>query len=239
MMEALPRGTRSGVKRSLRILWAGMSVLILMGGCTVGPNYRRPEVGPVPQTYSRIPDGWKTAEPQAHRPKGPWWEIFQDSELNRLEAEAMAANQNLKAASARFAQARAVADAARSGLFPRLGVSFQAVEQHDSENRPVGGRRGQTYDVFTVPFDLSYEVDLWGRVRRSMESASAQAEAFADDAEAAKLSIQAEVAADYFTIRTLDAEKALLLSTIEVYAKSLALVRNRRAGGVAFDLDVA
>ncbi|MEJ5365295.1 MAG: efflux transporter outer membrane subunit [Desulfosoma sp.] len=239
MKSLVEGGERSRAKRFLGIFWAGLSAVILMGGCTVGPNYRRPEATAVPQAYSRIPEGWKMAEPQAHLPKGRWWEIFGDSELNRLENQAQAANQNLKAAYARFAQARAVADAARSGLFPRLGASFQALEQHDSENRPVGGKRGQTYDVFTVPFDLSYEVDLWGRVRRSAESASAQAEAFADDAEAVKLSIQAEAAADYFTIRTLDADRALLLSTIDVYQKSLELVRNRRSGGVASDLDVA
>jgi outer membrane protein, multidrug efflux system len=98
---------------------------------------------------------------------------------------------------------------------------------------------GQTYDSFTVPFDLGYEIDLWGRIRRMVESATAQAEALADDVESVRLAIQAEVAADYLAIRTLDAERVLILSGIDVYRKSLELIRNRRAGGMVPDLDVA
>jgi multidrug efflux system outer membrane protein len=214
-------------------------VVMVISGCTVGPNYQRPEVTTIPAAYTGVSDEWKVAAPQAHLPKGNWWEIFDDPELSRLESEATEANQDLKAAYARFNQARAVADVARSGLFPRLGVSFQAVEQHDSENRVVGGKPGRTYDTFTLPFDLSYELDLWGRVRRLVESATAQAQAVAEDVESVKLAVQAEVAADYFAIRSLDADKALLLSSIEVYRKSLELVRNRRAGGMVSDLDVA
>ena len=211
----------------------------LLNSCAVGPDYLRPEATTIPAAYTGVPDGWKIAAPQAHLPRGNWWEIFGDTELNRLEAEAIEANQDLKAAYARFNQARAVADVARSGLFPRLSASFQAVEQHDSENRVVGGKPGQTYDTFTVPFDLSYELDLWGRVRRTVEAAKAQIQASADDVESVRLAIQAEVAADFFTIRALDADKALLLESIEAYRKSLALVRNRRAGGMVSDLDVA
>jgi multidrug efflux system outer membrane protein len=212
---------------------------MLVSGCAVGPNYKRPEATAVPPAYTGVSDEWKIAVPQAHLPKGNWWEIFGVPELNRLEAEAAEANQDLKAAYARFQQARAVADVARSGLFPRLGASFLPVEQRDSENRPVGGKPGKTYDTFYVPFDLSYELDLWGRVRRTVESATAQVQAGADDVESVRLAIQAEVAADYLTIRALDADNALLLSSIEVYRKSLALVRNRRAGGMVSDLDVA
>jgi multidrug efflux system outer membrane protein len=216
-----------------------MLIAMAMSGCTVGPKYQRPEATTIPSAYTGVSDEWKIAVPQAHLPKGKWWEIFGDPELSRLETEAAEANQDLTAAYARFNQARAVADVARSGLFPRLSASFQPVEQLDSENRPVGGKPGQTYDTFTLPFDLSYEVDLWGRVRRSVESAKAQVQAAADDVESVRLALQAEVAADYFTIRALDADKALLLSSIEVYRKSLALVRNRRAGGMVSDLDVA
>ncbi len=214
-------------------------ISIMMNGCLVGPNYQRPEATTIPAAYTGVSEEWKVAVPQAHLPKGNWWEIFGDPELNRLEADAAEANQDLKAAYARFNQARAFADVSRSGLFPRLGVSFQPVEQHDSENRPVGGKPGKTYDTYTVPFDLSYEFDLWGRVRRAVESAKAQVQAVADDVESARLAIQAEVAADYFTIRSLDAEKILLLSSIAVYRKSLELFRNRRAGGMVSDLDVA
>ena len=229
------------IMKSCRILafQAILVIAMVMSGCTVGPNYQRPEATTIPAAYTGISDEWKVAAPQAHLPKGNWWEIFDDPELSLLETEATEANQDLKAAYARFNQARAVADVARSGLFPRLGGSFQLVEQRDSENRVVGGKPGKTYDTFTVPFDLSYEFDLWGRVRRTVESATAQVEAVADDVESVRLAIQAEVAADYLTIRALDADKALLLSSIEVYRKSLALVRNRRAGGMVSDLDVA
>ena len=216
-----------------------MLIAIVVGGCAVGPDYVRPEATTIPPAYTGVSDEWKIAVPQAHLPKGNWWEIFGDPELSRLETEAAEANQDLKAAYARFQQARALADVAQSGLFPRVGASFLPLEQYDSENRPVGGKPGQTYDTFTLSFDLSYEFDLWGRVRRIVESSKAQVQAAADDGESVKLAIQAEVAADYLTIRALDADKALLLSSIEVYRKSLALVRNRRAGGMVSDLDVA
>ena len=216
-----------------------VAIIMVLGGCAVGPDYVRPEATTIPPAYTGVSDEWKIAVPRAHVPKGNWWEIFGDQELNRLEAEAQEANQDLKAAYARFNQARAAADIARSGLFPKLAVSFQPVEQHDSENRPVGGRPGQTYDTFTIPFDLSYEFDVWGRVRRAFESAKAQTQASADDVESVRLAMQAEVAADYFAIRALDADKALLLSSIVVFRKSLDLVRNRRAGGMVSDLDVA
>jgi len=234
-------GSRSLLGTFLPKTWwiIALMWLAVLSGCAVGPTYQRPEVTSIPEAYTGPSGEWKIAVPQAHLPRGNWWEIFGDLELDQLEADAAAANQDLKAAAARFEQARAVADVARSGLFPRLGGSFFPLRQRDSENRPAGGKPGDTYDSFTVPFDLSYEIDLWGRVRRAVESATAQKEASADDVESVRLAIQAEVAADYFSVRALDADKALLLSSIEVYRKSLGLVRNRRAGGMVSDLDVA
>jgi len=212
---------------------------LVLSSCAVGPNYQRPEATTIPAAYTGVSEEWKMATPQAHMPKGSWWEMYGDPELNRLEIDAESANQDLKAATARFEQARAVADVARSGFFPRLGVSFLPVRQADSENRPTGGKPGRTYGTYTVPFDLSYEIDLWGRVRRTFESVSAQSEASADDVESARLAIHAEVAADYFALRALDSEMALLIESIQVYRKSLELTRNRRAGGMVSDLDVA
>ena len=227
--------------RRMSVFAALITVVVLMalGGCAVGPDYVRPDATAIPTAYTGVSDEWKIAVPQAHLSKGNWWEIFGDQELNRLEAEAAEANQDLKAAYARFNQARAVVDVARSAFFPRLSASFLPMEQRDSDNRPVGGRPGQIYDTFTVPFDLSYEFDLWGRVRRTVESATAQMQASADDVESVRLAIQAEVAADYFAIRALDSDKALLLSSIKIFRKSFELVRNRRAGGMVSDLDVA
>lgn len=213
--------------------------LMLLSGCAVGPDYQRPEATIIPDAFVGTGNDWKIATPKAHIPRGNWWEIFGDPELNQLETDAMAANQDLKVAVSRFAQARAVANVAESALFPRLGVSVQQVDQRDSKHRPVGGRPDQTYDTLTVPFDFSYEIDLWGRVKRLVEAATAQAQASADDVESIKLALQAEVAANFITLRTLDADKALVLSSIDVYRKSLELVRNRRAGGMISDLDVA
>ena len=218
-----------------------LSALVFMAiaGCAVGPDYLRPETTTVPETYAGPSGEWKIAAPQAHLPKGNWWEVFSDADLNQLEADAAAANQDLKAAVARFDQARAVIDVAKSGFFPRLGVSLQPLAQRDSKNRSVGGKPGKTYETYTVPFDVSYEIDLWGRLRRTAEAATAQAQASADDMESVQLAMQAEVAADYVSLRALDADKALLLSSIEASSESLALVYNRRAGGMVSDLDVA
>ncbi len=215
-----------------------------IAGCAVGPNYVRPEATEVPANYQVISGEWKVATPSAKLPKGKWWEIFGDSVLNRLEEDALDANQNLTVAAARFDQARSQANVAFSGLFPNIGVGAAATRQHDSQNRPnsnTGKAFGSsyTYNNFSVPFYLNWELDLWGRVRRQVEAARANVEASADELESVKLEITSEVAADYFTIRAFDADRQLLDSTIQVYRKALQLVRNRRAGGIASDLDVA
>jgi multidrug efflux system outer membrane protein len=214
---------------------------LLPAGCAVGPNYTRPSA-PVPPAYAGDTNGWKVAKPRANLPRGNWWEIFGDSDLNRLETDAASSNQELKAAAAVFEQARAFVDVNRSGWFPHVSFAPSLTRERDSANRPINGiSNGQpdTYNTFTVPLDAGYEVDLWGSVRRSVESAHTGAEASADDVETVRLTIQAEVAADFFTLHALDAEIALLRSNVEVFQKSLELTRNRREGGVATDLDVA
>ncbi|MGC8988763.1 MAG: efflux transporter outer membrane subunit [Verrucomicrobiia bacterium] len=220
------------------------ATLALLAGCAVGPDYRRPvAVETMPVSYAGATNEWKLAAPAAHLLKGAWWEVFGDAELNRIEARAAEANQQLQAAVARFEQARAAADVARSGLFPHIGVGFSAARQRDSANRPLpttGEAAGKSfnYDNFVLPFDLSYELDLWGRVRRQIESARAAARADAADLEAVRLVVAAEVAADYFALRALDAEIAAVRASIEAYGKALDLTRDRRAGGLASDLDV-
>ncbi|MBN2505199.1 MAG: efflux transporter outer membrane subunit [Verrucomicrobia bacterium] len=225
--------------------WLVPPALALLTGCAVGPDYTRPvAVTAMPDTFRGATQDWKIATPQAHLPKGAWWEVFEDPALNRLESQAAEANQELKAAAARFAQARAAVDVARSGLFPHMGVGFTATRQRASANRPNNQTGeavgiGPTYNTFVLPFDLSYEADLWGRVRREVESTRAKAQANAADLEGVRLAIAAEVAADYFALRALDAEIAALGSTIEANRRSLELTRNRRAGGLVSDLDVA
>src|SRR6266436_6156551 len=228
--------------------------LALLTGCAVGPDYKRPDATTIPAAYtgatnvvatdSGATNGWKVAEPQAQIPKGDWWEIFGDAELNKLENQASASNQQLKVAVARLTEARAQMDITRAGLFPNISLSGSYTRQRSSPNAPLSttgaaSGTGATYNDFLVPLSLGYEVDLWGRVRRSVESSRAQAQASADDLETIKLMIQAEVAVDYFTLRALDAQKAVLNSSIEVFTKSLELTRNLRAGGAVSDLDVA
>ena len=191
---------------------------------------------------------WKIAEPRASTPKGNWWEMFGDADLNRLETNAVVANQQLKAAVAAFDQARALTSVARAGYYPHLAFAPSATRQENSRNEPANAQPlshtitkgfNFSYNDFVAPIDLNYEVDLWGRVRRTVEAARSQQQASADDLENIKLGIEAEVATDYFTLRSLDAQMALLRSDIEVFQKSLDLTKDRRAGGVATDLDVA
>jgi len=240
----------------LRLSGLGLvcAVVVLLTGCMVGPDYKRPEATTIPAVYAGVTNaglmniaannGWKVAEPQAQIPKGNWWGIFHDPELNELESQASAANQQLKVAVARLAEARAQMDVTRAGLFPSISASGSFVRQRTSANAPsstTGQAPGKsaTFNDFTIPLSLSYELDLWGRVRRGVESARAQVQASADDLETVKLMIQGEVAVDYFTLRALDAQKAVLHSSVAVFTKSLLLTRNLRAGGAVSDLDVA
>ena len=230
-----------------------IALAIGLTGCAVGPNYHRPTAlqnQPLPKTFS---DGnptnrtiWKIAEPSANLPRGKWWQLFNDSELNRLETRALTNNQNLVAAAARFEQARALAAAARSEFFPQLTAggtpNGDVTRQRTSVNEPQNGQAAgtaYTYDTFTAPIYLGWEIDLWGRVRRQSQAAHARFIASADDLESAKLDVAAEVADDYFSLRTLDDEYTLIANTIEAYRRSLELTQNRRRGGIVSDLDVA
>jgi multidrug efflux system outer membrane protein len=217
-------------------------------GCAVGPDYKRPEATTISGAYTVATidtnSGWKVAEPQGQLPKGNWWEMFGDPELNDLESQAANANQNLKAAVARFDEARAEMDITRAGLFPSVNLSGSAIRERNSPNTPsvtTGQPIGvaNTYNSFTLPLNFSYEVDLWGRVRRSVESARALTQASADDLATVKLDIQAEVAMDYFGLRALDTELAVLRSSIRVFSRSLDLIISQRQGGIATDLEVA
>ena len=221
-----------------------LAALAFLAGCRVGPDYKRPEATFIPAAYAEASNGWKIAEPRGQLPRDNWWEMFGDPELNALEVQAVAANQQLKEAVERFAEARATVDVARAGLFPNISVSGSYTRERVSPNTPsitTGQAIGHasTFNDFTVPLDLQYELDVWGRVRRSVESARAQLKATADDVETIKLAIEAEVAADYFTLRALDSELAVLRSSVQVFSKSFELTTNRFEGGIANILEVA
>ena len=171
-------------------------------------------------------------------PKGNWWEIFGDAGLNEQEAQAVRANQELKAAVARVDQARATARVARSELLPSLNLDPGFNRQRYSPNQ-VPGFGGLTADTFRAPLDLSYEVDLWGRVRRSFQSARADAQASLAAFYNVLLTLQADVAQNYFALRALDAEIATVTGTVDLRKEQVRLVRSRFEGGIGSELDVA
>jgi len=211
--------------------------MALFAGCAVGPNYKRP-AAEVPATYKEA-GNWKPAQPDEQNLGGNWWEMFHDPQLNALEEQVNVSNQNLKAAEAQYTQARALVRYNRADYFPTLSGGASATRNKISNNRPPSLiTNGATYNDFQIPFELSYEVDVWGRVRRNVESYRDQAQASAADLATVNLSMHAQVALDYFQARTLDAEEQLLNSTVTQYQQALELIESRFTGGLASDLEV-
>jgi NodT family efflux transporter outer membrane factor (OMF) lipoprotein len=211
--------------------------MLLVAGCTVGPNYRRP-AAEVPATYKEI-GNWKQAQPNDQNIGGNWWEMFQDPQLNALELQVNVSNQNLKAAAAQYTQARALVRYHRADYFPTIDGGATATRNRISNNRPASVvANGITYNDYQIPLELSYEVDAWGRVRRTVESYREQAQASAADLATVNLSIHAQLALDYFQARTLDAEEQLLNSTVTQYQQALDLIESRNSGGIASEVEV-
>jgi len=208
------------------------------GPLTVGPDYKRP-TNDVPTVYKAAELGvWKEGRPLDNVPKGNWWEIFGDADLDQLESQAVKSNQQLKAAVARVDQARAVARVARSELLPALNANPTWTRQRFSPNQePSFGPL--TANTFSAPLDLSYEIDLWGRVRRSFQSARAEAQASFAAFYNVLLTLQADVAQNYFALRALDAEIATVTGTVNLRKEQVRLVRSRFEGGIGGELDVA
>jgi NodT family efflux transporter outer membrane factor (OMF) lipoprotein len=218
---------------------AAMIAAAWAAGCTVGPNYVKPKAD-VPAAYVETPANWKQAQPSDAIEKGKWWEIYQDAPLNGLEEQVNVSNQSLKAAQAQFAEARAALRITRSQRYPTLNGYAGASHDRVSGNRPLfNSTLNQEYNDFTLPIDVSYEVDLWGRVRRVVESSRSEAQASAADLANVSLSLHAELATDYFQLRGLDAQKKLLDDTVQSFEKALELTQNRFQGGLASSVDVA
>src|ERR1700678_363033 len=225
-------------------LW--LLAAIALAGCSVGPNYVRPEA-PLTAAYKEPPPEiskdagvWKPAHPSDQLLDAKWWELFGDDRLNALEQRVAVANQDLKAADARFREARALVGYARAAEFPTLGVGGAVGALRDSPNQPyfplpISHATGDSQ----LPLDLSYEVDLWGRIRRSVVAAGAQAQASAADLGTVKLTLHAELAIDYFELRSADAQQRLLDETVRVFSDSLELTRARLEGGASPESDVA
>jgi NodT family efflux transporter outer membrane factor (OMF) lipoprotein len=224
------------MKRAACILIAFL--VVVMTGCMVGPKYARPSVPTAPADTFKEVDGWKTAQPSEQVQRGPWWEMFGDPQLNALEDQLTASNQDLKVAQARFQQARAQVRFNRAALYPTISTAPGISSIRDSGNQPYLPATSTTGE-FILPFDLSYEVDVWGRVRRTVAASREEAQATAADLQTVSLSLHAELAYDYFELRSADAQKQLLDGTVKAYQESLQLTTNRFDGGAAPKSDVA
>jgi len=211
--------------------------LLLCTGCTIGPKYTRPTVPQAP-SYKELAgnDQWKMASPSDQLLKGKWWEIFGDPVLNSLEEMVSINNQNVKQAEAQFRVARALVLGNRANYYPVIGVNPSVTQSDAGKN---GGRgSGGTSQSFSIPGAVSWEPDLWGRVRLAVESATANAQVSSADLENARLSAQALLATDYFIIAGNDMQQVILQDTIEAYTKNLQLTINRYNGGVASKSDI-
>jgi len=235
--------------RSLR--WLPLSLVLAgVSGCVVGPNYVRPAVV-APDAFKES-QGWKVARPGDDTLRGAWWEAFGDSTLNDLERRVSVSNQTLAAAEATYREAVALVREARAAYFPMVtvGVGYTRARPSSTLTTSLGtsgtsasavGTRGAAAgasNFFQLPIDVAWAPDFWGRVRRSVESSRASAQASAGDLETARLSLQSELAQDYLQLRTLDAQRTLLETTVAADERSLALTQARVAAGVASRLDV-
>jgi NodT family efflux transporter outer membrane factor (OMF) lipoprotein len=212
--------------------WRALAILVsLVAGCAVGPDYVRPEVD-IPAAYKEAP-GWKTAEPRAVDSISRWWESYGDPTLDGLVAEADAANQNLRQAEAQYRQAQALADATRAGFWPGIGASVGA----GRATATTGALHPAT--ALSVGLSASWEPDLWGSVRRTVEAGTASAQASDDDLAAVRLSIRSALAQDYLQLRYLDVQRNLYANTNVAYARALKLTQSQFAAGVVLRSDVA
>jgi outer membrane protein, multidrug efflux system len=232
---------RSVTRGACTALIVALMACFVLAGCLVGPNYKRP-TAPVPAQW-QVAEPFREASPKDSIPKTSWWSVFHDDDLNSLENALLAANQTLKAAIAHYDQARASAAVQNATLFPTVEVEPTIGSQRYSGTRATGSTLplagAVTQNSYILPFTISYEVDLVGKRRRTIEAAQASYQASAADLENVRLILTAELAADYFTLRQIDTQLALYARTVDTLQKGLDLVNSRHKGGVASGLDVA
>jgi NodT family efflux transporter outer membrane factor (OMF) lipoprotein len=215
--------------------------MFALAGCLVGPNYHRPDV-PVPPAWKEQPP-WRIASPKDSLPRGDWWSLFGDTELNEYEKQAVQANSTIEVAHQQLLQARASVRITQSGLFPQLSTGITAARTRVSKNQPTTTglplAKASTQNDVIIPFNLSWEADIFGGVRRGVESSNALYQASAANLENVRLVVTSELAADYFSLRELDAEIAVVNDAVQYQQRALQLVQNRHTGGIASGLDVA
>jgi NodT family efflux transporter outer membrane factor (OMF) lipoprotein len=220
-------------------LAASLCTIVALSACSFAPAYKVPDSSPATPAFKEAGD-WKPAQPSDAHSRGAWWSIFQDPVLDGIEAQIADANQDLKAAYARLLQARAATRVARSALFPTLTVGSSATRSRTSQNSPKFPAGAEPIgNNFDLEADLSYELDVWGRVRNAVASAKATQQASAADLATLDLAIHAELANDYFSLRSQDAQQQLLDKTVDDYSKALDLTQNLYKGGAAALTDVA
>ena len=217
---------------------------LFFSGCMVGPDYAKPSA-PTPAAYKEAAN-WKQAQPKDDVIRGKWWEIYHDQQLNDLEEQVNISNQNVLQAEAQFREAAAAVKVARAGLFPTITANPAYTESQASQNLTTHSNSSGashvgavTQGLYNLPAEATYMVDVWGAVRRSVEADSATAQASFADLENARLSYQATLAQDYFSLCGLDAEKQLLEASVAAFEKSLELTTNRYNSGIASKGDVA
>jgi NodT family efflux transporter outer membrane factor (OMF) lipoprotein len=215
-----------------------LSIALALGGCSLAPVYKPPVTPPAAQYQDVGP--WIAAQPSDQLPRDQWWQLYGDAQLDQLQTRLLANNADLAVALAHYTQAQAFSAEARSGLFPSVGLGANAQRDRQSATAPLRSPTAPAdYHSYTVGVEASYEVDLWGRVRNTVEAGRDDALAAAADLASVQLSLQAQLADDYVQLRGLDQQVALLQQTIQAYEKALQLTHNLHAGGIVSGLDVS
>jgi NodT family efflux transporter outer membrane factor (OMF) lipoprotein len=228
------------MKKLNRIVRCGAALMLLhlLGACSLAPPLQTPEI-PTAVAYKEM-GPWTQAQPGDRLPRDSWWMLYGNAELDELQKRLLVGNPTLAAALANYAEARALKDQARAGLFPTLGLSADVERNRDSINAPIRGPTTPTYyNAYTVAGSVSYELDLWGRIRNEVAAGEANAAAAAADLENARLSLIAQLVDDYVQLRSLDRDSAILDETVQTYARALTLTKQRHDAGIAPGLDVS
>ena len=224
--------------KRVRSLWSGVGLTLLLGACSLAPPLKTPVV-PTADAYKEM-GPWTRAEPADRLPRDSWWTLYDSTELDELQKRVIDGNPTLAAALANYAQARALADQARAGLFPTLGLSAGVARNRDSLNRPLRLSTAPAYyDTNSLGGSVSYELDLWGQIRNEVAAGEANAAASAADLENARLSLIAQLVDDYIQMRSLDRDSSILDETVQAYTRALGLTQQRHDAGIAPGLDVS
>jgi outer membrane protein TolC len=224
-----------GVKRPP---WYGAALTLFLSACSLAPPLKTPDI-PTAVAYKEV-GPWTQAQPGDRLPRDSWWTLYDNADLDALQKRLIAGNPTLAAALANYAEARALSDQARAGLFPTLGLGAGVERARESMNDPLRGPTAPTYyNANTVGGSVSYELDLWGQIRNEVAAGEANAAASAADLENARLSLFAQLVDDYVQLRSLDRDSAILDESVQAYRRALSLTKQRHDAGIAPGLDVS